>query len=144
VSTNTPDNPNTPDRTEVVPAPEKKAEATTPVATAPAATTRPAEETKPLQTAQPGPARPAPAQPAPVQPAPAPAPPAAEVVRGPYLAPVILGLVCLAVAAAAFAQEIADWSVDWGNVGPLGIVIAGAVLVVLGGLGLLSSRRRRR
>lgn len=66
-----------------------------------------------------------------------------EVVRGPYLAPIILGLVCLAVAAAAFAQEIANWSIDWGNVGPLGIVVAGVVLVLLGALGLLSSRRRR-
>jgi hypothetical protein len=69
--------------------------------------------------------------------------PEPELVRGPYLAPIILGLVCLAVAAAAYAQEVADWSIDWGNVGPLGIVIAGAVLVVLGALGLLSSRRRR-
>ena len=69
---------------------------------------------------------------------------APPVVRGPYLAPVILGLVCLLVAAAAFGQEIADWTIDWGNVGPLGIVAAGLVLVLLGGLGLLSSRRRRR
>ena len=70
--------------------------------------------------------------------------PEPEPVKGPYLAPVILGLVCLLVAAAAFAQELADWSIDWGNVGPLGIVAAGALLVVLGALGLLSSRRRRR
>ena len=70
--------------------------------------------------------------------------PEPELVKGPYLAPVILGLVCLLVAAAAFAQELADWSIDWGNVGPLGIVAAGALLVVLGALGLLSSRRRRR
>ena len=76
------------------------------------------------------------APPAPVQ-----APP---VVRGPYVAPVILGLVCLVIAAAAFAQEIANWTINWGDVGPLGIVVAGAVLVLLGGLGLLSSRRRRR
>ena len=45
--------------------------------------------------------------------------PEPEPVKGPYLAPVILGLVCLLVA-------------------------AGALLVVLGALGLLSSRRRRR
>jgi hypothetical protein len=66
-----------------------------------------------------------------------------ELVKGPYLAPVLLGVVCLLVAAAAFAQELADWTIDWGNVGPLGIVAAGALLVVLGALGLLSSRRRR-
>jgi hypothetical protein len=65
-----------------------------------------------------------------------------ERLRGPYLAPVILGLVCLAVAGLAFAQEVANISIDWGNVGPLGIVAAGAVLVVLGALGLVASRRR--
>jgi hypothetical protein len=69
--------------------------------------------------------------------------PEPELVKGPYLAPVILGLVCLLVAAAAFAQELTDWTIDWGNVGPLGIVAAGALLVLLGALGLLSSRRRR-
>lgn len=66
-----------------------------------------------------------------------------ETVRGPYLATVLIGIVCLAVAGLVIAQEIGGLSIDWGNVGPLGIVAAGAVLVVLGLLGLLSSRRRR-
>ena len=66
-----------------------------------------------------------------------------ETVRGPYLATGRIGIVCLAGAGLVIAQEIGGLSIDWGNVGPLGIVAAGAVLVVLGLLGLLSSRRRR-
>jgi hypothetical protein len=65
-----------------------------------------------------------------------------ERLRGPSFGPVILGLVCLVIAGAVFAQEIGNWSIDWGNVGPLGIVAAGAVLVVLGAVGLVTSRRR--
>ncbi|HEX5522326.1 MAG TPA: hypothetical protein VFX53_02680 [Pedococcus sp.] len=65
-----------------------------------------------------------------------------EYVRGPYLAPVILGLVCLAIAGLAFAQELGGLTIDWGSVGPLGIVAAGAVLVLLGAIGLVASRRR--
>ena len=66
-----------------------------------------------------------------------------EYVRGPYLAPVILGLVCLAIAGLAFAQEFGGLRIDWGSVGPLGIVAAGAVLVLLGAIGLVAARRRR-
>ena len=119
----TPPTPPAADRTESVPAP-----------TAASATTASATATSPLATSATAASRGA-------GPYAAPEP---ELVKGPYLAPVILGLVCLLVAAAAFAQELADWSIDWGNVGPLGIVAAGALLVVLGALGLLSSRRRRR
>jgi hypothetical protein len=79
--------------------------------------------------------RPAPPQERPAEPEPAP-------VKGPYLSTVILGIVCLAVAGLVLLQEVAGISIDWGNVGPLGIVLAGAVLVVLGTLGLVASRRR--
>ena len=65
-----------------------------------------------------------------------------ERLRGPSFGPVILGLVCLVIAGAVFAQEIGNWTIDWGNVGPLGIVAAGAVLVILGAVGLATSRRR--
>jgi hypothetical protein len=68
--------------------------------------------------------------------------PEPERLRGPSLGPVILGLVCLLVAGAVLAQEVGNWTIDWGNVGPLGIVAAGAVLVVLGAVGLATSRRR--
>jgi hypothetical protein len=159
MSTNTPDH----DRTEALPSTEPT-EPTEPTVASPEARTTEAsstpERTESLPAAQRTEAlprttvaaapRPGAQQPYPPQQAPAAAPPATslpaapEVVRGPYLAPIILGLVCLAVAAAAFAQEIANWTIDWGNVGPLGIVVAGVVLVLVGTLGLLSSRRRRR
>jgi hypothetical protein len=63
---------------------------------------------------------------------------------GPHLPPVLLGIVCLALAGLAIWQEVTDVQVDWGNVGPLGIVAIGALLVVLGLVGLLGSRRHSR
>ncbi|GAB3433302.1 hypothetical protein GCM10027517_00090 [Phycicoccus ginsengisoli] len=63
---------------------------------------------------------------------------------GPHLPPVLLGIVCLAIAGLAIWQEVTDVQVDWGNVGPLGIVAIGALLVVLGLVGLLGSRRHSR
>ena len=62
---------------------------------------------------------------------------------GPHLPPVLLGIVCLAIAGLAIWQEVTDVQVDWGNVGPLGIVAIGALLVLLGLVGLLGSRRHR-
>ena len=61
---------------------------------------------------------------------------------GPHAPAILLGLVCLAIAALALAQELGGLEVDWGNVGPLGITVAGGVLVLLGALGLAASRRR--
>ncbi len=60
---------------------------------------------------------------------------------GPHAPAITLGVICLAIAGLVLAQELGALSVDWGNVGPLGIVAAGLVLVVLGIVGLLSSRR---
>ncbi len=61
---------------------------------------------------------------------------------GPHAPAIILGLVCLAIAAVVLAQELGSLTVDWGDVGPLGFVAVGAVLVVLGAVGLVSSQRR--
>ena len=69
-------------------------------------------------------------------------PPVPDRPSGPHAPAIVLGLVCLAVAAIVLAQEVGSLNVDWGNVGPLGIVAAGAVLVLFGLAGLLSSRRR--
>ena len=69
-------------------------------------------------------------------------PPIPDRPSGPHAPAIVLGLVCLAVAAIVLAQEVGSLSVDWGNVGPLGIVAAGAVLVLFGLAGLLSSRRK--
>lgn len=83
------------------------------------------------------------AQPAPVSWAPEPATePPPRRPSGPHLPPVLLGIVCLAIAGLAIWQEVTDVQVDWGNVGPLGIVAIGALLVLLGLVGLLGSRRR--
>ena len=61
---------------------------------------------------------------------------------GPHAPAIVLGLVCLAVAAIVLAQELGNLSVDWGNIGPIGIVGAGALLVLFGLAGLFSSRRK--
>lgn len=60
---------------------------------------------------------------------------------GPHAPAIVLGLVCLAVAGIILAQELGQLTVDWGNVGPLGIILTGAVLVLFGLVGLLTSRR---
>ena len=44
--------------------------------------------------------------------------------------------------AIVLAQELGSLRVDWGDIGPLGIVVAGALLVLFGIAGLLSSRRK--
>ena len=71
-------------------------------------------------------------------------PPVPDRPSGPHAPAIVLGLVCLAVAVIVLAQEVGSLSVDWGDVGPLGIVATGAVLVLFGLVGLLTSRRNRR
>lgn len=61
---------------------------------------------------------------------------------GLHLPPILLGIVCLAIAFLTMWQELGRVSIDWGNVGPLGIVAIGGLLTVLGLVGVLSSRRR--
>ena len=60
---------------------------------------------------------------------------------GPHAPAIVLGLVCLVVAGIIVAQELRDLTVDWGDVGPVGIILTGAVLVLFGLVGLLTSRR---
>jgi len=61
---------------------------------------------------------------------------------GPHLPAILLGLLCLVVAGVVLAQELGNLTIDWGNVGPLGFVAVGAVLVLLGIVGLAGSNRR--
>lgn len=61
--------------------------------------------------------------------------------RGPHWPAILLGLVCVAIAGLALGQELGAFTVDWGHLGPLGIVAVGGVLVLVGLLGLLGRRR---
>ena len=65
----------------------------------------------------------------------------AEPPSGPAVAPILLGVLVLATAAFALAEQALDLSVDWGQVGPVAILLGGGVLVLLG---LLGMRRRPR
>ncbi|MEO6413697.1 MAG: hypothetical protein ABIO48_14010 [Pedococcus sp.] len=69
-------------------------------------------------------------------------PPIPDRPSGPHAPAIVLGLVCLAVAVIVMAQEVGRLSVDWGDVGPVGIIATGAVLVLFGLVGLLTSRRK--
>jgi hypothetical protein len=62
---------------------------------------------------------------------------------GPHAPAIVLGLVCLAVAGIILAQELGDLTPDWGDIGPFGIIVTGAVLVLFGLVGLLTSRRNK-
>jgi hypothetical protein len=57
--------------------------------------------------------------------------------EGPNAAPIVLGLVALALAALIIVTETMDVQVDWSRVGPGAIVGVGALLVVLGAIGLV-------
>jgi hypothetical protein len=56
--------------------------------------------------------------------------------EGPNAAPIVLGLVALAIAALIIVTETMDVHVDWSRLGPGAIVGVGALLVVLGAIGL--------
>jgi len=57
--------------------------------------------------------------------------------HGPNAAPVVLGLVALVLAALIILNETTDLRVDWSRLGPGVIVGIGALLVVLGAIGLV-------
>ena len=75
------------------------------------------------------------------QPTPPAAPAPAGRPRGAHWPAIVLGLVCLAIAGLALGQELGAFTVDWGHLGPLGIVLVGGVLVLVGLVGLLGRRR---
>ncbi|WP_153395566.1 hypothetical protein [Ornithinicoccus halotolerans] len=61
---------------------------------------------------------------------------------GPSWPTMTLGLVCLAVAVAVLVLQLVDLSVDWQLAGPLALAGIGALVAVVGALGLVLGRRR--
>jgi len=57
--------------------------------------------------------------------------------QGPNVAPVVLGLVAMLLAALIIAHETMGWRIDWSQLGPGAIVGIGLLLVVLGVIGLV-------
>jgi hypothetical protein len=72
-----------------------------------------------------------------------PAPPAEPTyLRGPAPFAIVLGLLGLLVAGATLLTELTDVSMPWTDLGPWSVVAAGLVVLVVGALGLRSSRTR--
>ena len=89
---------------------------------------------------------------APAAPMPAPAPTAASaaaptpgglvtVRTGPRPGAILLGLLCLLVAAYTTARQTLDWRLDLNLIGPISIGVLGALLLLVGLIGLVSRRR---
>ena len=103
--------------------------------------------------------RPLPAHPGPTAPAgtatlTAPAPAAAHTpaptpvgettyLKGPAPFALVLGLLGLLVAGAVLLNELADVSLPWDDLGPWSVVAAGVVVLLVGAIGLRSSRAGR-
>ena len=75
--------------------------------------------------------------------APAPtAPPEPEWLTGPAPFALVLGLLGLLVAGTALLTELTDVTLPWGDLGPWSVVAAGLVVLLVGAIGLRSSRYR--
>ena len=61
--------------------------------------------------------------------------------RGPAPFAIVLGLLGLFVAGAVLLAELTDLSMPWNDLGPWTVVAAGIVVVLVGAIGLRSSRR---
>ncbi len=72
------------------------------------------------------------------------APPTDEPPRGVNPFPVILGLLCLLTAGTVAGYELTGDTWDWGRWAIPIIVGVGSLLVIIGGIGLLTARRRSR
>ncbi|MGL5929811.1 MAG: hypothetical protein ACRCY8_12825 [Dermatophilaceae bacterium] len=105
-------------------------------------TTAPAHDRTTVPPArQDGPADPVPAMPTTGTPTPAtPTPPTYR--TGPAPVALVIGLLGLVLAASVLLTEVTDLGVPWDDVGPWSVVVAGAVVLLVGTLGLRSSRSR--
>lgn len=61
---------------------------------------------------------------------------------GPSWPTVTLGVVCLAVAAAVLGLQLVDVSVDWAQAGPLAVAGIGALVALVGAIGVVLGGRR--
>lgn len=135
----TPPTPDTPDTPETPQSPETRADDTL------------ADEvfvddrsTQALQTGAPAPAT---ATMTATAPAPAPttapaAPPEPQWLSGPAPFALVLGLLGLLVAGSTLVNELTDVTLPWGDLGPWSVVVAGVVVLLVGAVGLRSSRNR--
>ena len=86
---------------------------------------------------------PAPASTPPSAPEPAPTdPPEPQWLTGPAPFALVLGLLGLLVAGTVLLTELTDWTLPWGDLGPWSVVAAGLVVLLVGAIGLRSSRSR--
>jgi len=69
-------------------------------------------------------------------------PPEQEWLKGPAPFALVLGLLGLVVAGATLLSELADVNVPWDDLGPWSVVAAGIVVLLVGAIGLRSSRTR--
>ncbi len=68
--------------------------------------------------------------------------PEQEWLKGPAPFALVLGLLGLVVAGATLLGELADVNVPWDDLGPWSVVAAGVVVLLVGAIGLRSSRAR--
>jgi hypothetical protein len=68
--------------------------------------------------------------------------PEQEWLKGPAPFALVLGLLGLVVAGATLLSELADVNVPWDDLGPWSVVAAGIVVLLVGAIGLRSSRAR--
>jgi hypothetical protein len=69
-------------------------------------------------------------------------PPEPQWLTGPAPFALVLGLLGLLVAGTVLLTELTDWTLPWGDLGPWSVVAAGLVVLLVGAIGLRSSRSR--
>jgi hypothetical protein len=57
--------------------------------------------------------------------------------KGPNVAPVVLGVVALVLAALVIAEETMKLTVNWSRLGPAAVITIGVVMVLFGAVGLV-------
>jgi len=69
-------------------------------------------------------------------------PPEPQWLGGPAPFALVLGLLGLLVAGSVLVNELTDITLPWGDLGPWSVVAAGLVVLLVGAIGLRSSRSR--